>query len=1517
MAAWTAINSPPTDADTWQTTAYAGKAYLTMGNTGVAVADVYEYDPGTDTYATKTACPTPLVSGANALHSSNWYHFGGFDTVGSADSDRCVVYDVVGDAWSSIANLPAAASETAAVTVGGKIYVFGGLSGTTRLDLTRIYDIAGDSWSAGAVIPEALAAVGVATDGTFIYLFGGDRPGSTVPDSNLIRRYDPATDSWSRVKTNLWRGLEWTDPVVAGGYVFVGAAAAFNGTLHSVPQLGALRLSDGAACQDTAFPLSGGTNASLVEIAGTLYGFSSGGYASLVPDPQPHWPDGSVGRDWTRIPDPFDGWDFTNTYTNRWNVWQATGYAGKAYLVFGDRSAGSADGAVVQEYDPGAETYTARATAATWATFGGNALIGHLWYHFGGYDQGSGLVVDAVSQVYDILADTWTTLAPLPHPAGDVAMVAAAGKIHVFGGYNDTDPGGHDWHQIYDPGTDTWSAGAPLPSTLTDAAAGSDGTFIYVFGGSGPDPTYIDSNVIYRYEIATDSWDVGGSLWTRLEGPAYTTTASGFVYLVGGFAGEDVTGAGGASTHDVGVFHLSDGLAYHDVPLPTTAPGMIDTSGYLEGIAEIDGVLYFFDTHFEHSLSLALAPILTWPDGSTSDGSPPPPPPPATFLRGRVALSGAGSYDVRFNGESVLTTSIPHPDVPFSVDITALYAEPAVVTITVSPGGDADPTISTTDFSIVRSSVVYLSEFPSGWSSELGNGVVADIASQLGVLNPGAQFNNRDLATVPLAAAADGGVITYYFHGVVAGARPAVVASTPCYDDELLADSPGLLWRFRETAYRTVEDLSGNGRIGRHEMQPVPWTGFDGPAGAGADVGFSGIWPGVTYATTTFNNTFPFDSTFAFITKGFYSAPISPPGPPFPAGDWTPQPGDVMVVTAAIQGGASVTPPSGWTVHLDEMIGSVRMVMTSKTYVAEVEADTHHVLSADSHFMYQARYFSTFTAGAFPVSIASVQVVAGLDAPSFDMPTNNALATWWPFITTPDDTGLAPGPKGWHGGVPSNFDPSGVGGGTGMYFLRSGVAGTYPPAPVDPAGGAGTISGAVSVLIVFTSAEVFDGTTLVLDPGAFVPVDTLPVGSTAYIFAEFYMGSVDSDEFDSVWAGYLFPPIPPPVFPGATILATDAALDSRWVLYRLDNVHASPPTVTVPARVAASATAMAILHPAFELLVPAAFTADTALPPVGSDSRSVWATWLRLPRRPPDPTFGGSTVPGAGPSPSYSEQDITLGALPGRFGNGLTSPPFWLGYGLYPGEKGTPTMPSNEDARVVTLQAVLKNGANASPLIDQPGSPICGDHRCADGVTLPETHVTYATNPALLGYFGNVTGWTPFTFFDVPIDNPTGSTQEGVYQTDGIWHHSIDIFSHYPDPGNPGGPQQLGVSFLDGAIFAVGLGIGNFDGIFAPDTLPRSSFDELYAAYVLFGHPITLTRAYAHMAHLCIHSDRGRLALGGAGVAANVIKPRLVVSAAVEVGRLTGSARRSDQGTAHYTPSDVTDVNGVVNRPSG
>src|SRR5207248_1662385 len=110
---------------------------------------------------------------------------------------RRVAFNPTSHVWSALAPYPGTARDhTALVTVGGFLYLIGGVTAWPQPSVTtvNVYDPSTNAWTSAAPLPIARGATGAAVLNGKIYVTGGLEAGASVPDFTV---YDPGTNTWT------------------------------------------------------------------------------------------------------------------------------------------------------------------------------------------------------------------------------------------------------------------------------------------------------------------------------------------------------------------------------------------------------------------------------------------------------------------------------------------------------------------------------------------------------------------------------------------------------------------------------------------------------------------------------------------------------------------------------------------------------------------------------------------------------------------------------------------------------------------------------------------------------------------------------------------------------------------------------------------------------------------------------------------------------------------------------------------------------------------------------------------------------------------------------------------------------------------------------------------------------------------------------------------------------------------------------------------------------------------------
>lgn len=445
-----------------------GRLYAIGGFGGAACggsvcSTVEEYDPATNTWATKASLQARSTPGVAALPNGKLYAVGGSDSGGSPLA-TVQEYDLASNVWTPKAPMPTPRSQLGlAVGSNGRLYAVGGTNGSP-LQTVEEYDPATNTWRSAvhglALMPTARRALGLVAASTGkLYAIGGVSPACPGSQCAVVEEYDPAA--------NTWRGAAQGLASMPTARETLGLAAAPNGRIYAIG------------------------------------GFKTGGGCPAAADCAVVEEYDPATNRWRGLGD-----GLALMPTNRSSPGLATAPNGRLYAIGGFNGAGIQG--VVEEYDPSTNTWAgkpsltplplpARHRAAT-------AVANGRVYVFGGAD-GSGNPLNEVWQ-YDPVTNTWDQKADMPtRRYGAAAATAPNGRIYVVGGEgasgylalleeftppsNGVGPG--SWQgdpQIAQPAIRRRSLGFVLAANNR----------LYAVGGFGTDPR-VSSSVVERSDV--------------------------------------------------------------------------------------------------------------------------------------------------------------------------------------------------------------------------------------------------------------------------------------------------------------------------------------------------------------------------------------------------------------------------------------------------------------------------------------------------------------------------------------------------------------------------------------------------------------------------------------------------------------------------------------------------------------------------------------------------------------------------------------------------------------------------------------------------------------------------------------------------------------------------------------------------------------------------------------------------------------------------------------------------------
>jgi N-acetylneuraminic acid mutarotase len=211
----------------------------------------------------------------------------------------------------------------------------------------------------------------------------------------------------------------------------------------------------------------------------------------------------------------------------------ATAVVQNAIYVMGGRDANSTAYSLNEAYYPSNDSWASKKSMPVAGSDMDANVFGQKIY----------VVWNTENLVYDVMSDSWTNASAMPHPVSAYASAVFQNRVYYFGGMTrpPVPPIYGNYTQIYDPLADTWSSGAPLPTSNQEnvaiSAVATSGSLslrrIYVLGGWSAEDVLSGSNVNRVYNPENDSWTFGAPMPTGRVGVALAAV-NDKIFAIGG-----------------------------------------------------------------------------------------------------------------------------------------------------------------------------------------------------------------------------------------------------------------------------------------------------------------------------------------------------------------------------------------------------------------------------------------------------------------------------------------------------------------------------------------------------------------------------------------------------------------------------------------------------------------------------------------------------------------------------------------------------------------------------------------------------------------------------------------------------------------------------------------------------------------------------------------------------------------------------------------------------------------------
>lgn len=205
---------------------------------------VARFDPATATWAEMAPLAVSRSAFAAAVVDGRILAIGGLSRPPLSGSFLVATveqYDPATNVWSPRASLPTARHRIAAATLGGRVYVVGGLTGSEFEPLATVesYDPVADTWRAEPSLLHSRHGARAAAFGGRLVVAGGERSPGVC--ENRVEVFDPATGLWT---TTPDANLCATWLVATAGQLFAGAGEGLWASLAANPPVWSGRTSN-------------------------------------------------------------------------------------------------------------------------------------------------------------------------------------------------------------------------------------------------------------------------------------------------------------------------------------------------------------------------------------------------------------------------------------------------------------------------------------------------------------------------------------------------------------------------------------------------------------------------------------------------------------------------------------------------------------------------------------------------------------------------------------------------------------------------------------------------------------------------------------------------------------------------------------------------------------------------------------------------------------------------------------------------------------------------------------------------------------------------------------------------------------------------------------------------------------------------------------------------------------------------------------------------------------------------
>jgi len=165
--------------------------------------NAWSFNPSTNKWTTLAPMPDRVGAGAAESLGGKIYVMGGISEGANLARTRVYEYDPTTNTWDTKEPMNGAREHFRAGVIGNRIYVAGGRHDGQDVQVFEAYEPSSNSWHVLTDLPTTRGGVAVGVINERLYVMGGEGANSEIGLFQDVDEYNPVTDSWKKMQPML------------------------------------------------------------------------------------------------------------------------------------------------------------------------------------------------------------------------------------------------------------------------------------------------------------------------------------------------------------------------------------------------------------------------------------------------------------------------------------------------------------------------------------------------------------------------------------------------------------------------------------------------------------------------------------------------------------------------------------------------------------------------------------------------------------------------------------------------------------------------------------------------------------------------------------------------------------------------------------------------------------------------------------------------------------------------------------------------------------------------------------------------------------------------------------------------------------------------------------------------------------------------------------------------------------------------------------------------------------------